>query len=84
MVRLYLEERYTAALLKEHFGVSHHSVTRWAKAYRELGPDGLMSKVQGGAKPRISRTVKKQIVSVKRSHPEYGPRRIADFLKRFL
>ena len=50
MVRLYLEEGYSTSVLREHFGVSHHSVTRWAKAYREQGPDGLLAKPRPGAK----------------------------------
>jgi len=82
MVRLYLEEGYSTTVLREHFGVSHHSVTRWAKAYREQGPDGLLAKQRPGAKPKISPVVKKRIVKVKKSHPEYGARRIADVLKR--
>ena len=82
MVRLYLEEGYSTSVLREHFGVSHHSVTRWAKAYREKGPDGLLAKQRPGSKPKISPVVKKRIVKVKKSHPEYGARRIADVLKR--
>jgi len=82
MVRLYLEEGYSTGVLREHFGVSHHSVTRWAKAYREQGPDGLLARQRPGAKPKISPAVKKRIVKVKKSHPEYGARRIADVLKR--
>ena len=82
MVRLYLEEGYSTSVLREHFGVSHHSVTRWARAYREQGPEGLLAKQRPGTKPRISPIVKKRIVKVKKSHPEYGARRIADVLKR--
>ena len=82
MVRLYLEEGYSTSVLREHFGVSSHSVHRWAKAYREQGPEGLLAKQRPGTKPRISPVVKKRIVNVKKAHPEYGARRIADVLKR--
>jgi transposase len=37
IVRLYLEEGYNTSVLREQFGVSCHSVQRWAKAYRRQG-----------------------------------------------
>jgi transposase InsO family protein len=83
MVRLYLEEGYSATVLREQFGVSSHSVHRWAKAYREYGTEGLVSKLGTGAKPKMSKEVKGRILVMKKKHPEYGPRRIADVLKRF-
>ena len=83
MVRLYLEEGYSATVLRGQFGVSGHSVQRWVKAYREQGSDGLIAKPRSGAKPKLNGTVKRRIVVMKNKHPEYGPRRIADVLKRF-
>ena len=83
MVRLYLEERYSTAVLGEQFGVSSHSVHRWAKAYRQQGNDGLVPKLGCGPKPRMSEEVKGRILGMKKKHPEYGARRIADVLKRF-
>jgi transposase InsO family protein len=83
MVRLYLEEGYSATVLRDQFGVSGHSVQRWVKAYREQGSDGLIAKLRTGARPKLSGSVKHQIVGIKNKHPEYGPRRIADVLKRF-
>jgi transposase InsO family protein len=83
MVRLYLEEGYSTTVLREQFGVSGHSVQRWVKAYREQGTQGLIAKPTTGSKPKLSKTVKRRIVGMKKKHPEYGPRRIADVLKRF-
>jgi transposase InsO family protein len=83
MVRLYLEEGYSTMLLREQFGVSSHSVQRWAKAYRQQGTEGLVAKLGTGAKPRMTGEVKGHILGMKKKHPEYGPRRIADVLKRF-
>jgi transposase InsO family protein len=83
MVRLYLEEGYSTTVLREQFGVSGHSVVRWVKAYREQGTEGLVAKLRTGAKPRLNESVKHQIIGMKKKHPEYGPRRIADVLKRF-
>jgi transposase InsO family protein len=83
MVRLYLEEGYSATVLQEQFGVSGHSVMRWVKAYRERGTEGLIAKPRTGAKPKLNKAVKRRIIGMKKTHPEYGPRRIADVLKRF-
>ena len=83
VVRLYLEEGYSTTVLREQFGVSGHSVQRWVKAYREHGVEGLIAKQQTGSKPKLPKTVKRRIVGMKKNHPDYGPRRIADVLKRF-
>jgi transposase InsO family protein len=83
MVRLYLEEGYSATVLRDQFGVSGHSVQRWVKAYRDQGTEGLIAKPRSGAKTKLSEPVKRRIVRMKNKHPEYGPRRIADVLKRF-
>ncbi len=83
MVRLYLEEGYSATVLRDQFGVSGHSVQRWVKAYREQGNEGLVAKLRTGSKPKMPETVKRRVVVMKSKHPEYGPRRIADVLKRF-
>ncbi len=48
IVRLYLEEGYNTAVLREQFGVSNHSVHRWAKAYRQQGAERLVSKLSPG------------------------------------
>jgi transposase InsO family protein len=83
MVRLYLEEGYSTTVLREQFGVSCHSVQRWVKAYRDQGSEGLIAKPRTGAKSKLTEPVKCRIVRMKKRHPEYGPRRIADVLKRF-
>ena len=83
MVRLFLEEGYSAQLLREEFGVSSHSIRRWAEAYRLHGAEGLEPKRRLGAKSRVPDEVRRQAVVVKKNHPEYGARRIADVLKRF-
>ena len=82
MVRLYMEEGYRTTVLKEQFGVNGHSVQRWIKAYREQGTEVLIVKPTTGSKPKLPKTVKRRIVGIKKKHPEYGPHRIADVLKR--
>ena len=39
MVRLSLEEGYNTRVLREQFGVGSHSVHRWARSYRQQGPE---------------------------------------------
>jgi transposase len=83
VVRLFLEEGYSTRMLAEQFGISHHSVQRWVKAYRHNRAAGLEPKRRSGGASRVQNKARKKMVAVKRSHPEYGPRRIADVLKRF-
>jgi transposase-like protein len=83
VVRLSLEEGYSTAMLCEQFGISHHSVQRWVKAYRLHGAEGLVPMRPVGGKPRVAEDIGRQALKVKSDHPEYGPRRIADVLKRF-
>ena len=83
VVRLYLEEGYSVALISEEFGISTHSVRRWVNAYRRGGVAGLEPRPRPGGKSSVTPEVKKRMITVKKAHPEYGPRRIADVLKRF-
>ena len=83
IVKLFLEEGYSARLLVEEFGISTHSVQRWVKAFRLKGAEGLVPKCPVGGKGRVADEVRQQAVALKAAHPEYGPRRITDVLKRF-
>jgi transposase len=83
IVKLYLEEGYSPKLLVEQFGISTHSIQRWVRAYRLHGAAGLTPKVPAGRISRVPEEVRQQAVAVKAEHPEYGPRRITDVLKRF-
>jgi len=83
IVKLYLEEGYSRKLLVEQFGISTHSIQRWVKAFRLHGAAGLEPKRPVSRKRRVAEEVRRQAVEVKREHPEYGPRRISDVLKRF-
>jgi transposase InsO family protein len=83
IVKLFLEEGYSARLLVEQFGISTHSVQRWVRAYRVHGEAGLAPRVPAGRISRVPEEVRLQAVAVKAEHPEYGPRRITDVLKRF-
>lgn len=84
IVKLYLEEGYRPKLLVEQFGISTHSIQRWVKAFRLHGAAGLEPKRPVSRKSRVAEEVRQQAVEVKRKHPEYGPRRITDVLKRLI
>ena len=53
MVRLFLEEGYSKALLCEQFGVSAHSIQRWVLAYRRYGVKGLEPKQRPSGKSKV-------------------------------
>jgi transposase len=83
IVKLYLEEGYSPKLLVEQFGISTDSIQRWLRGFRLHGAQGLEPKRPVSRKSRVSEEVRQQAVAVKAEHPEYGPRRISDVLKRF-
>jgi transposase len=84
VVRLYLEEGYKMSLLAQELGVSCYSIYKWAKIYRQQGEEGLMPKVRNCTRPRrMPDSVADKILELKKAHPEHGPRRISDILKRF-
>jgi hypothetical protein len=41
VVRLFLEEGYSAVLLAEQFGISSSAIQRWVRLYRQRGIEGL-------------------------------------------
>jgi putative transposase len=83
IVKLFLEEGYSVALISEEFGISHHSIRRWVRAYRRGGVEGLTPKPRSGGKPCVKPEIQERVIAVKKAHPEYGARRITDVLKRF-
>ena len=83
IVKLYLEEGYRVPLLSEQFSISRTAIRRWVRAYRQYGFEGLEIKPRAGGTTRVTPDVRQRMVAVKQAHPEYGPRRIADVLKRF-
>ena len=66
------------------FGVSSAAVQRWTKAFRERGPDALVSKRgQHWVKMKPKHPAREQVVALKREHDNWGTRRIRDVLARF-
>lgn len=85
-VRLHVEEGIPKRLIAEELGLCHDSVADWVKRYRALGEAGLAPRVGGNrtARPRLPAAVPAAIVALKREHPAFGVRRIAQWLRRSL
>ena len=96
-VRVYTPEERRAAIeaqaksnlsidaFAKTFGVSPVTFQAWLRAYREHGPKGLehpFGKKKRGRKP-LPQPLREEIVSVKRRFPDFGLRKIRDFLSRF-
>jgi len=65
------------------WGVGKNSLRGWLKRYEEEGPQGLERK-EYGRKGRPRRPgMREEIEEVKRKHPDFGLRKVRDFLFRF-
>jgi len=67
------------------WGVSRHTIYLWMKRYRERGPQGLehpCGEGRPGRKP-LAAPVREEIVLVQRRFPDFGLRRVRDWLARF-
>jgi transposase InsO family protein len=67
------------------WGVSRHTLYLWRKRYREGGPQALEHPFGTGRRGRrpLAATVRDEIVSTQRRFPDFGLRRVRDFLLRF-
>ena len=83
VVKLHLEDGYSAKLVAEQFGISDFSVSRWAKLYREHGEQDLLSRQRKPSGSKVPAAVTRSIVDLKKENPGYSIRRISDVHKRF-
>lgn len=84
IVKLQAEEGYSVALLCQEFGVSDHSLYSWIKRYREAGAAGLVGRRSGPARREIPTPLQDTILKTKRQHPDFGVRKVSQFLRRIL
>lgn len=64
-------------------GLSPHTLYGWKKAFEQEGPAGLASKRRGVAVgSRLAEPIRRAILLMKQSHPEWGCERIHDMLMR--
>ena len=67
------------------WGVSRHTIYIWMKRYREQGPSGLdhpCGEGRPGRRP-LAAPLREEIVTAQRRFPDFGLRRVRDFLARF-
>jgi len=85
-VQLLVEESLPRDLVAEELGVSAATLRIWLARYQEAGEAGLVRRrpCPGKHKSQLAPAVHQAIVGVKREHPTFGVRRIAQWLKRAL
>lgn len=85
-------EAYEKAGLTRHdfckvWGVSPHTLTAWLSRYRDGGPKALENKAPAKGDKRLVRKIApetiKTIEETKRKYPDFGLRRVRDFVARF-
>lgn len=67
------------------WGISRHTLYVWMKQYRERGPQGLehpCGEGRPGRKP-LAAPLREEIVAVQRRFPDFGLKKVRDFLARF-
>jgi putative transposase len=83
-VALVKEGTYQMTELCERFGVSRQTGYDTLNRYAEKGVDGLKdgSHVPRTHPHRISDEIREVLLSARRAHPDWGPRKILDWLRR--
>jgi len=81
-VKLHLEESYSQAWVAQQLGFGKKTLVEWVKRYRELGEQGLRSRFSGSRSAKVPPAVKHKITELKREHPSFGVKRIAQVLRR--
>lgn len=88
-VEAYERSQMTVDDFARTYGVSPWTMRTWVKRYRADGPKGLETRRPGprrgssGGFKRVSNDVRAQIVRTKSRFPEFGLKKVRDFLRRF-
>ena len=85
-VQLCLEESFPVERVAREMGVGRSTLSKWVRLYRDQGEAGLKSKSAGPSRPRpkVAAAVKTKVVELKRRHPDFGIKKISQFLRRVL
>lgn len=85
-VQLHLEEGIPLEVISAELKVTRETLRKWVKRYREEGESGLRNRSTRPDTPksRLPAAVHQAMVDVKRAHPSFGVRKIAQWLKRTL
>lgn len=85
-VEAYLKSELPGWAFARTWGVALSTLLRWLKRYREAGPQGLERTTTPGTRPgrpRLNAEVAAEIEATKRRFPDFGLRKVRDFLLRF-
>ena len=66
----------------EVLGTAPVTIDKWARVYRENGPEGLMRKASNPGTRKLCKALEERIEQYRREHPSAGVRRIRDDLRR--
>jgi transposase InsO family protein len=83
VVRLVLDDGYSIAAVARSFEVGGATLGDWIRRYLDGGEEGLRPKTRVSARASKPEPRRDAVKDLKRTHPEYGTRRIRDILKRF-
>jgi transposase InsO family protein len=85
-VKLHVEEGLPLKLIAEEMGVTAETLRDWVRRYQQAGEAGLTPRptCPGKRKAQLPAAVHQAIVGLKRQHPTFGVRRIAQWLRRSL
>lgn len=72
-----LEGKHSVSALCDAFDVSRKTAYKWLGRYRREGPEGLLDRSRARkTSPRIEPAVEELIVSMRKRHPTWGPKKI--------
>ena len=83
-VQLCLEESFPVQRVAHEMGVGFSTLSKWMRLYRDQGEAGLQSNPgrRNRQRPKVAPAVKAQVVELKRHHPDFGIKKISQFLRR--
>lgn len=86
-VEAYRRSGLTQAAFAQQWDVSHVTLGMWLRKYATAGPKGLERVASGPAQRRgrapLARAVRDEVVAVQRRFPDFGLRKVRQFLARF-
>ena len=83
-VEAYQKSSLTQEDFAKAFGISKGTLKNWLERYREAGPKALERRPHAGkGKSRLKEALKEEIVQAKRRFPDFGFKRVRDYLARF-
>ena len=88
-VEAFLRSGMSVEVFSRTYGCSSVTLRSWLKLYREGGPKALESRLPGrprgspGGFPSVAVEVREEIVRTKTRFPDFGLKKVCDFLRRF-